>query len=88
MYYCIYKFYCKFFGSNPLLFTYKLPFAEKYFAWRGYDPTVKYMEAMNNPRNGIATIFAMIWVGAAIAFYLCGFLFFFCGIFEINLNFK
>ena len=87
MYYCIYKFHCKLFMSNPLL-TYKLPFAKRYFAWRGYDPTKGYMDGMTNPDYGIATIFAAGLVAAFLSFLLCGISGFLCGILKINIDFE
>jgi len=85
MYYCIYKVHCKFFRANPLL-TYKLPFAKRYFAWRGYDPTKAYMDGMTNPDYGIAAIFAAILTACSLGLFLNGLLFLFCGILKININ--
>ena len=88
MYYCIYKVYCKFFSANPLLYTYKLPFAKRYFAWRGYDPTKAYMDGMTNPDYGIATIFAGGLVLISLGGFFTGLLSFFLGILKINLEYK
>jgi len=88
VYYCIYKVYCKFFSANPLLYTYKLPFAKKYFERRGYDPTKAYMDGMTNPDYGFATIFAGGLVASLLSLFFAGFSGFFCGILMINLDFK
>jgi hypothetical protein len=85
MYYSIYKAYCKVFRLNPVIYTYKLPFAKRYFAKRGYDPTTAYMDNMN---NFTAPIFTGGLVAGSLSLFLTGFLSFFCGISKINIDFE
>ena len=86
--YCIYKFYCKFFSANPLILTYKLPFAKRHFARRGFDPEKAYMDVMTNPNYGIATIFSGSLVAGSLGFLLCGGSCFLCGFLKINIVFE
>jgi hypothetical protein len=88
MYYCIYKLLCWDTKINPVLYLYKLPFAKRHFARRNYDPTAAYMNAMTNPSYGMATIFAAILVGSSLSVLLAGVSGFFCGIFQINIDYK
>jgi len=85
IYYSIYKLLWKSAMFNPILYTYKLSFAKRYFARKGYDPKVKYMDAMND-------FFVPVFAGAlmAICFGLIinGLLSFLCGIFKINIDYE
>jgi len=88
MQYCIYKSYCKFFRFNPMLYTYKLPFAKKLFAKSSVDPLTAYKDVMNSHDYGFATMFSRVFIAVFLGLIITGFFSFFSGIFRIKIGFE
>jgi hypothetical protein len=81
-----YKFHLFFNRINPFILLFKLPHAKKQFKKLGVDPMQKVNEAFKRPDTGIASIWAWGYMQALFMICCLGFINFFSGIIQKELN--